>query len=166
MPDTSNVIERARRTFSGDLIGPADTGYEETRRSFNAMIDRQPALIALPATTNSIVEAVALARELGLPLAVRGGGHSVAGHGIVEGGLTIDLRRMRGVQVDTQTRRARVDGGATWADLDTAAQAHGLAVTGGIFGDTGVAGLTLGGGSVFSRVSPVSPATTSLACNS
>jgi FAD/FMN-containing dehydrogenase len=146
MPAMSKVIERARRTFSGELIGPADSGYEETRRSFNAMIDRQPALIALPTRSNSIVEAIDLARELELPLAVRGGGHSVAGHGIVEGGLIIDLRRMRGVQVDPETRRARVDGGATWADLDTAAQAHDLAVTGGIFGDTGVAGLTLGGG--------------------
>jgi len=146
MPIPSRVIDRARRTFTGDLVGPRDAGYDEARRSFNAMIDRRPALIALPAGPADVGTAIRLARDLELPLAVRGGGHSVAGYGIVEGGLIIDLRRMRAVSVDPGARHATAAGGATWADLDTATQAHGLAVTGGVFGDTGVAGLTLGGG--------------------
>ena len=132
--------------MQGLLLGPADPGYDEHRKSFNGMLDRRPAAIAAVESVEDVVEALAIGRAQGLPIGVRGGGHSVAGHGIVDGGLVIDLRRMRDVDVDPATRTARVQGGATWLDFDTAAQAHGLAVTGGTFVDTGVGGLALGGG--------------------
>ena len=102
--------------------------------------------IAVCETEADVVAALGFARELRLPIAVRGGGHSVAGHGLLDDGLVIDLRRMRAVEVDPDRRIARAEGGATWLDLDTATQRHGLAVAGGTFSDTGVAGLALGGG--------------------
>ena len=132
--------------MQGPFLRPGAPDYDEHRRSFNGMLDRRPAAIALVESVDDVVEALAIARAEGLPIGVRGGGHSVAGHGIVEGGLIVDLRRMRRVEVDPGARRAGVAGGATWEDFDTAAQAHGLAVTGGTFVDTGVAGLALGGG--------------------
>ena len=130
----------------GPLLRPDDPGYDEHRQSFNGMLDRWPAVIALPESVDDVVEALAMGRAQGLSIGVRGGGHSVAGHGIVDGGLVIDLRRMRRVDVDPATRTARAQGGATWLDFDTATQAHGLAVTGGTFVDTGIGGLSLGGG--------------------
>lgn len=130
----------------GTLLRPGDPGYDEHRQSFNGMFDRRPAAIALVESVQDVQEALAIGLAENLSIGVRGGGHSVAGHGIVDGGLVIDLRRMRGVEVDPATRIARVAGGATWEDFDTAAQAHGLAVTGGTFIDTGVGGLSLGGG--------------------
>jgi len=133
-------------SVQGRLLRPDDPDYDEHRRSFNGMLDRRPAAIALVESVPDVVEALALARSEGLPIGVRGCSHSVAGHGIVDGGLVIDLRHLRGVEVDPATRTARVAGGATWEDFDTAAQAHGLAVTGGTFVDTGVGGLSLGGG--------------------
>lgn len=132
--------------MNGTLLRPDGPGYDEHRQSFNGMLDRRPAAIALVESVEDVVDALALGRSQGLRIGVRGGGHSVAGHGIVDGGLVIDLRRMRSVEVDPATRTARVAGGATWEDFDTAAQAHGLAVTGGTFVDTGVGGLSLGGG--------------------
>lgn len=132
--------------MQGPLLQPGDAGYDEHRQSFNGMLDRRPAAIALVESVADVVEALAAGLAQGLPIGVRGGGHSVAGHGIVDGGLVIDLRRLRGVDVDPATRTAHVQGGATWEDFDTAAQAHGLAVTGGTFVDTGVGGLSLGGG--------------------
>lgn len=132
--------------MQGPLLRPDDTGYDELRRSFNGMLNRQPAIIALPECVDDVVEALALGRANGLAIGVRGGGHSVAGHGIVDGGLVIDLRRMRRVEVEPASRIARAEGGATWEDFDTATQAHGLAVTGGTFVDTGIGGLALGGG--------------------
>ena len=132
--------------MDGPLLRPGETGYDEHRRSFNGMLDRHPAAIALVESTHDVVEALAFARAQRLPVAVRGGGHSVAGHGLIDGGMTIDLRRMRDVEINAGDRWARVQGGATWEDFDTAAQKHHLAVTGGTFVDTGVAGLTLGGG--------------------
>ena len=132
--------------MQGPLLRPGDPGYDEHRQSFNGMLDRRPAVIALAESVEDVVEALAMGREEQLAIGVRGGGHSVAGHGIVDGGLVIDLRRLRSVDVDPATRTARVQGGATWEDFDTAAQAHGLAVTGGTFVDTGVGGLSLGGG--------------------
>jgi FAD/FMN-containing dehydrogenase len=132
--------------MQGPILRPDDPGYDEHRQSFNGMLDRRPAAIALVESVEDVVEALGIGRAQGLPIGVRGGGHSVAGHGIVDGGLVIDLRRMRRVNVDPGTRTARVQGGATWEDFDTAAQAHGLAVTGGTFVDTGVGGLSLGGG--------------------
>jgi FAD/FMN-containing dehydrogenase len=130
----------------GRILRPGDPDYDDHRQSFNGMLDRRPAAIALVESVDDVVEALAMGRDQHLPIGVRGGGHSVAGHGIVAGGLVIDLRRMRRVEVDPTTRVARVQGGATWEDFDTAAQAHGLAVTGGTFVDTGVGGLSLGGG--------------------
>jgi FAD/FMN-containing dehydrogenase len=132
--------------MQGRVLRPGDAEYDDHRRSFNGMLERYPAAIALAESADDVVAALALARSEDLRIAVRGGGHSVAGHGLVDDGLVIDLRRMRSVEVDPDARVARVDGGATWEDFDTAAQAHGLAVTGGTFVDTGVGGLSLGGG--------------------
>lgn len=132
--------------MQGRVLRPGDAEYDEHRRSFNGMLDRRPAAIALVESVDDVVAALTLARAEGLQIAVRGGGHSVAGHGLLDDGLVIDLRRMRAIEVDPATRAARVQGGATWEDFDTAAQAHGLAVTGGTFIDTGVGGLALGGG--------------------
>ena len=140
------LIDELRRGFAGVVHEPRDPGYDEARQSFNAMIDRRPAVIAQPADAAEVVRAVRFARDHDLPIAVRGGGHSVAGHGLNDDGLVIDLRRLRQVNVDPLRRRASAGGGATWEDFDPATQAHGLAVTGGTFVDTGIGGLTLGGG--------------------
>jgi hypothetical protein len=146
MTTRSVPIDDLRHRIAGPIFEPGDAGYDDARRSFNAMIDRRPAAVAQPETTDEVAAAVRFARERSLPLGVRGGGHSVAGHGLIEDGLVIDLRRMRGVHVDEPRRRASAQGGATWEELDTATQANGLAVTGGTFVDTGIGGLTLGGG--------------------
>ena len=142
----TTAIDELRQGFGGAVIGPADPGYDDARRSFNAMIDRRPAVIAQCTDATEVARAIRFARQHDLPIGVRGGGHSVAGHGLVDDGLVVDLRRMRAVAVDPLRRRASVSGGATWEDVDPATQAHGLAVTGGTFVDTGVGGLTLGGG--------------------
>ena len=139
-------MDSLRSTFSGEIILPADADYEDSRATFNAMIDRRPAAIVRPRSAAEVSAAVRWARDTGLRIAVRGGGHSVAGHCVAEGALTIDLRKMHEIHVDPIARRARVGGGARWEDVDTATLAHGLATTGGTFGDTGVGGLTLGGG--------------------
>ena len=135
-----------RREHRGPVIVPSDFGYEAARVTFNGMIDRRPELIVRPLDVDDVVSAVAFAAELDLPIAVRGGGHSVAGHCIGDGGVVVDLRLMRHVSVDPDARVATCGGGALWEDLDPACQRHGLATPGGTFGDTGVAGLTLGGG--------------------
>jgi FAD/FMN-containing dehydrogenase len=129
-----------------ELIGPDDPAYDQARRTFNGTIDRRPALIARPEGTAAVQEAISLAIDRGLPVSVRGGGHSVAGHSVADGALMIDLSRMRGVTVDPDRRRARVGGGALWEDVDSRALEHDMAVPGGTFADTGVAGLALGGG--------------------
>ncbi|MFL5778957.1 MAG: FAD-binding oxidoreductase [Chloroflexota bacterium] len=136
----------ARPSIAGEVIGPDDPTYDEHRRSFNATVDRHPALIALCSRPEDVVEALAYARRTGLQVAVRGGGHSVAGHGLIDDGLIIDLRRMRETAVDPVGRVAHAGGGTLWEGFDAATQDHGLAVTGGTFVDTGIAGLTLGGG--------------------
>ena len=132
--------------FSGRLLQPEDGGYDEARRVHNGMIDKRPALIAQCGGTADVVEAVKLARNLGLEVAVRGGGHNVAGRATVEGGLMIDLARMKGIYVDASCRTVRAQGGVTWAELNRETQLHGLVVTGGVVSTTGIAGLTLGGG--------------------
>ncbi|HZJ10601.1 MAG TPA: FAD-binding protein, partial [Trueperaceae bacterium] len=142
---TEAVADLAAR-FRGQLIGPADPGYDEARRTWNGLIDKRPGLIARCLGNTDIVAALAFAREHELPLAVRGGGHSVAGYGVCDDGVVIDLALMRGVHVDPVARTARVQGGATLADVDHETQYFGLATPTGNVSSTGVAGLTLSGG--------------------
>lgn len=132
--------------ISGTVLLPSDGGYDEARQSFNGMIDKRPSVIVQCHSTDDVVAAVRAARASGLPIAVRGGGHSVAGHSVADDAVVVDLRHMRGVEVDPERRIARAQGGCQWLDLDTATTAHGLATTGGTFVDTGIAGLTLTGG--------------------
>lgn len=135
-----------REHFAGPLILPNDARYDAARSIWNGMIDKRPALIAQAAGMADVIAAVGFAQERGLELGVRGGGHNVAGHAVPEGGLLLDLSSMRAVSVDPVRRTARVQGGATWADVDRETQVFGLATTGGVVSTTGVAGLTLGGG--------------------
>ena len=139
------VTELASR-FSGQLLQPTDAGYEEARKVHNGLVDKRPALIARCRGVADVVDAVKLAHKLNLEVAVRGGGHNVAGRATVDGGLMIDLSPMKGVYVDPQNRTARAQGGVTWAEFNRETQLHGLAVTGGVVSTTGIAGLTLGGG--------------------
>jgi FAD/FMN-containing dehydrogenase len=132
--------------FGGVLTGPDDQSYEELRRCHNGMVDKRPALIACCRGAADVARAVRFAVDEGLEVAVRGGGHNVAGRSMSDGGLVVDLSLMRGVDVDPQEPTARVQGGALWADVNREAHAHGLAVTGGQFSTTGVGGYTLGGG--------------------
>jgi FAD/FMN-containing dehydrogenase len=139
-------LDALRSAISGDVVGPADGAYDEARSTFNATIDRRPAAIARPRSTEEVAAAVRWAREAGLLIAVRGGGHSVAGHATADQALVIDLRLIREVVVDPARRQAMVGGGALWMEVDRATMDHGLAMPGGTFGDTGVGGLALGGG--------------------
>jgi hypothetical protein len=132
--------------FQGQLIGPDDPAYEDARLVYNRMIDRRPALIARPATVDEVARAVAFARDQGLLLAIRGGGHNGGGLGTVEGGVVIDLSRFKDINVDPEARTVRVGGGCTWGEVDAATGEHGLATPSGIISTTGVGGLTLGGG--------------------
>jgi FAD/FMN-containing dehydrogenase len=132
--------------FTRRLILPDHPAYDQARTLFNAMIDRRPAVIAQCHDAGDVARALRIARERGFEVAVRGGGHGVAGTALVEGGMVIDLRRMNTVTVDAETCTATVSGGATMSDLDRATEPHGLATTGGRVSTTGVAGLTLGGG--------------------
>ena len=139
-------IQALKDGFNGEILLPGDGAYDGARRIWNAMIDRHPAVIARCATTSDVVRGVNFARDNGLLLAVRGGGHNIAGHALCDGGIVIDLSKMKAVRVDPTGRRATIEGGATLADLDAATQAHGLATPVGINSTTGIAGLTLGGG--------------------
>jgi FAD/FMN-containing dehydrogenase len=132
--------------FAGQVLLPGNDAYESARRIWNAMIDRRPALIARCATASDVARAVVFARETGLPLAVRGGGHNIAGSASCEGGIVIDLSGMKAAAVDAGARRVTIEAGALLSDLDAATQAHGLATPVGINSTTGIAGLTLGGG--------------------
>jgi FAD/FMN-containing dehydrogenase len=133
-------------SFSGTALLPGDDGYDEARSVWNGDIDRRPAVIVKCESADQVAAAVRTGRERDLEISVRGGGHNFAGHAVCDGGLMIDLSPMRTVAVDPALRRARCGGGTTWAELDAATQAHGLAVPGGVISHTGVAGLTLGGG--------------------
>ena len=146
LESVAEAVAAAAHSFSGQLLQPADASYDEARRVHNGLIDKRPALIARCRGVADVVDAVLLARNLGLEVAVRGGGHNVAGRATVDGGLMIDLSLMRAIYVDPAHRTARVQGGATWAEVNRETQLHGLAVTGGVVSTTGVAGLTLGGG--------------------
>jgi FAD/FMN-containing dehydrogenase len=143
---TDSSLEQLAERLRGDLILPGDEAYDEARRVWNGMFDRRPAAIVRASGTVDVVAAVELARESGMQLAVRGGGHSTVGHSTCDEGLVLDLSRMNGVWVDPAERIARAQGGALWADVDRETQAHGLAVPGGQISHTGIAGLTLGGG--------------------
>jgi FAD/FMN-containing dehydrogenase len=138
--------DKLRDGFAGELILPGSPSYDETRTIFNAMIDRRPAVIAQCESEQDVARAVRFGRERGLEVAVRGGGHGVAGKALTDGGVVIDLRRMNTVVVDAEARTATVGGGATMSHLDRATEPHGLVTTGGRVSTTGVAGLTLGGG--------------------
>lgn len=139
-------LARFATSLRGELLRTGDPDYDEARTIWNAMIDKHPALIARCRDTQDVIHAVNFAREEGLPLSIRGGGHNIAGSALCEDGLVIDLSAMNEVHVDPAKRTARVGPGATLADFDAAAQAHGLATPLGINSTTGVAGLTLGGG--------------------
>lgn len=138
-----------RRRFGGELLAPDDAGYEDARSIFNAMIAKRPALIARCESPGDVMAALGFARDSGLEVSIRGGGHSVTGASLTDGGLEIDMRPMNAVTVDPEARLATVQGGATWGDFDRATQPHGLISTGGRVSTTGVAGLTLGGGSTW-----------------
>src|SRR5437867_7110376 len=140
------AISDLRKRLSGPLVVCGDAGYDEARTIWNRMIDRRPALIARCAGTDDVVTALRFAREHGLLISVRGGGHNVTGNAVCDGGLMIDLSPMKSARVDPRRRRMTAEPGLTWKDFDTATLRHGLATTGGIVSSTGVAGLTLGGG--------------------
>ncbi len=143
--DEAGITELSGR-FSGQLLRPGDDGYEEARTIHNGMIDKRPALIARCLGVADVVDAVNLARSNDLEVAVRGGGHNVAGNAVCDGGVMIDLSLMKGIQVDPKGRTVRAQGGVTWGEFNRETQVHGLATTGGIISTTGIAGLTLGGG--------------------
>jgi FAD/FMN-containing dehydrogenase len=140
------AVAELKAGLRGALLQPTDPEYETTRSVWNGMTNKRPALIARCQATADVVKAVQFARANDLLVAVRGGGHSIAGHSVCEGGLMIDLARMNGVHVDAARRTARAAGGAKWGDFDHETQAFGLATTGGTNSDTGIGGLTLGGG--------------------
>ncbi len=142
----SEDIERIKTLLRGALFQPHDDDYDEAREVYNAMHDRRPALIVRAAGVADVMAAVNFSRKHDLLLAVRGGGHSVPGFGTCDGGLVLDLGRMKGIRVDPEKRTVRAEGGCTWGDFDHATHAFGLATTGGIVSTTGIAGLTLGGG--------------------
>ena len=142
----TNALTTLRENVRGTVTTAEDAEYDEARRVYNAMIDRRPAVIVRPANTGDVMTAVRFAAENDLTVAVRGGSHSVPGFGTADDALVVDLSTMRGVRVDPLTQTARVEGGATWGDLNAAGHPFGLATTGGIISTTGVGGLTLGGG--------------------
>jgi FAD/FMN-containing dehydrogenase len=139
-------LDQLRAEVRGDVVTPGDDAYDDARKVYNGMIDRRPAVVVRCSNVDSVVAAVNFARENGLDLAIRGGGHSVPGFGTCDDGVVIDLSGMRSVTVDATSRTARAEGGATWGDFNDATHAHGLATTGGIISTTGIGGLTLGGG--------------------
>ncbi len=140
------AADQLRHEMRGSVLVADDDGYDEARSIFNGMVDKRPGVLAQCAGADDVAAALRFARERGLEVAVRGGGHSVAGSGLTDGGLVVDLRRMRSVVVDPGTRTVTVQGGATMSDLDRATEPHGLATTGGRVSTTGVGGFTLGGG--------------------
>jgi FAD/FMN-containing dehydrogenase len=143
---TSETVEAFATSLKGKLLAPADSGYDEARLLWNGMFDKRPAIIACCEGSADVVNAVNFAREHGVLLAVRGGGHSIAGNSSCEAGLLIDLSRMKAVRVDPKKQTVRVQGGATLGDMDRETQIFGLAAPAGVVSTTGVGGLTLGGG--------------------
>jgi FAD binding domain/Berberine and berberine like len=146
MSPIAEAITHAAQSFTGRLLQPTDQTYDDQRSVHNGLIDKRPAAIACCHGVADIVEAVQLARTLGLEVSVRGGGHNVAGRATIDHGLMIDLSPMKGIHVDVPARTVRAQGGVLWKALNRETQLHGLATTGGVVGSTGIAGLTLGGG--------------------
>src|SRR3954471_1616505 len=150
MPDPTILsprLDELAARFSGALLEPGAPRYDQARGVWNGMVDRRPAVIACCAGADDVVAAVASARHLGVTVAVRGGGHSAAGHSTCDGGVVIDLGPMKSIRVDAHQRTVRAEAGLTWGEFDRETQNYGLAVTGGRFSTTGIAGLTLGSGS-------------------
>jgi len=143
------ALDRLGDQVRGLVIPPNHPDFDSTRRTFNSLLDHRPAVIVQPLDTADVVAAVRWSAEADLPISIRGGGHSVAGHSVGEGSLMLDLARLRGVSVDAGARIARVAGGSKLVDLDTATTAHGLAAPSGTYSDTGIGGLVLGGGISF-----------------
>jgi FAD/FMN-containing dehydrogenase len=141
------VLDGLAAQFGGEIVVPSGSGYDEHRTVFNSMVDRRPALIARCGSEADVVTALRFARANDLEVAVKGGGHSVAGHAICDGGIVIDLSPMKAIVVDPEARTAVAQAGLTWTEFDRATQQHGLALTGGRVGSTGISGLTLGSGS-------------------
>jgi len=135
-----------RSKLRGELVLPGDAGYEQARQVWNGMVDKRPAMVAYCASPNDVAAAIQFARSQGIPAAVRSGGHNIAGLSVCDGGMVIDLSRMKRIEVDRERRIARAEAGLNLGEFDTATQAYGLATTMGVNGDTGIAGLTLGGG--------------------
>jgi len=140
------TIAQLKSALRGELLGAGDEGYEAARKIHNAMIDKRPAIIARCAGTSDVIECVRFVRDRRLLMSVRGAGHNVAGSAICDGGLVVDLSRMKGIRIDPASHTARVEPGVTWGELNHDLQLFGLAATGGFVSTTGVAGLTLGGG--------------------
>ncbi len=142
----AETIDAFRETFRGQVLAPADSGYDDVRQVWNGLIDRRPGVIARCTGTADVIAAVNFARTHSLLVSVRGGGHNVAGAAVCDGGLMIDLSLLKGVHVNPRERTARAQAGVTWGDLDRETQVFGLAAPGGVVSTTGIAGLTLGGG--------------------
>src|SRR6476660_309889 len=146
MSTLAETIKQAAQTFTGALLQPADAEYDLRRHVHNGLIDKHPAAIACCHGVADVADAVKLARLMRLEVAVRGGGHNVAGRATIDKGLMIDLSPMKGTLVDVNGKTVRAQGGVLWKELNRETQLHGLATTGGVVGTTGIAGLTLGGG--------------------
>ncbi|HKQ98501.1 MAG TPA: FAD-dependent oxidoreductase, partial [Candidatus Polarisedimenticolia bacterium] len=142
----SGKLEKLKSGLKGEALVPGGAGYDEARAIWNGMIDKRPAVIVRCRTEADVVRAVNFARDERLVLAVRSGGHNIAGNALCDGGLVVDLSQMKAATVDPAKRRVTIEAGALLADLDAATQAHGLAVPIGFNSTTGIAGLTLGGG--------------------
>src|ERR671918_1360724 len=140
------IVEAFQASLRGALLHPGSEGYDDARTIHNGMIDRRPALIARCAGVADVLAGVRIAREHDLLVSVRGGGHGMPGFAVCDGGLMLDLARMKSVHVDPHRRTVRAEPGVTWGEFDHETQAFGLATTGGTASDTGIAGLTLGGG--------------------
>src|SRR6202790_2843507 len=140
------AIDQLKTTLRGELIQPSDAAYDAARKVHNGMIDRRPALIVKCADVADVIACVNFARDSKLLVSIRGGGHNAGGLGVCDGGLVIDLSRMKGIRVDPGARAVRAEGGCVWGDVDHATHAFGMATPSGIISTTGVAGLTLGGG--------------------
>src|SRR5438045_7236152 len=143
--DNSLVSELASG-LSGAVLVPGDPSYDAARAVYNGLVDRRPELIVRCRSVDDVVAALELARQAGLEISVRGGGHNVAGRAVTDGGVMIDLAEMKGIAIDPGHATAKAEGGVTWGELNDAAAVHGLAVTGGAVSGTGIAGYTLGGG--------------------